>query len=321
MVTRRPGGGRPAASARPGLRAWPRADLLLLALAPFGLALGLGGLVQHLEADPLVDLRVYYDAGARLNAGLPLYDPAATGPVGLYLYPPLLAILFRPLSLLPFPVVAVLWTAAMVAAGLLVLRRIGLRRRILLVLALLAMPIAWTYAIGQVEPVITLLLVAPTPFTVALAGHLKLAPFAVAVWWVARRDRRALVRLAAWVAALGVVQLVLAPQATLEYLELGWIGPALTARTISPFVDHPALWAVLAAALLAVAWRAARTPSGWAWAVALAVLAHPRLLAYQLMTLLAAFGGPRDPHDPSASAGAAPADHDQRTGSGGRRTL
>ena len=41
--------------------------------------------------------------------------------------------------------------------------------------------------------------------------------------------------------------------------------------------------------------RYAPTRYGWPFAVALSVFAYPRLLVYQLLTLLAAFGGPR--HD------------------------
>ena len=41
---------------------------------------------------------------------------------------------------------------------------------------------------------------------------------------------------------------------------------------------------------------------GWASAVALAVLAHPRLLLYQLLTLLAVLGGPAVSTDASTEA-------------------
>ena len=39
-----------------------------------------------MATDPFVDLHTYYDAGTRLNAGEPLYDPNATESKGLYLY-------------------------------------------------------------------------------------------------------------------------------------------------------------------------------------------------------------------------------------------
>ena len=67
--------------------------------AVVGLLLGIETVVLHLTTDPLADVHAYYDAGARLNAGQPLYDqPATTDESDFYRYPPLLAILFRPLA-------------------------------------------------------------------------------------------------------------------------------------------------------------------------------------------------------------------------------
>ena len=78
--------------------------------ALIGLAIGANTLVLHLTTDPLADVRAYYDAGARLNAGLPLYEqPAGTNDAEFYRYPPLLAILFRPLALLPYEAAAAVW--------------------------------------------------------------------------------------------------------------------------------------------------------------------------------------------------------------------
>ena len=70
---------------------------ILVVGAAIGLLIGLWALQLHLRMDPLADVRAYYDAGARLNAGLPLYEQAATtNEAAFYRYPPLLAILFRP---------------------------------------------------------------------------------------------------------------------------------------------------------------------------------------------------------------------------------
>jgi len=51
--------------------------------------------------------------------------------------------------------------------------------------------------------------------------------------------------------------------------------------------------------LLVLAVWNARTRQGWAYAVVFAVMVHPRLLVYQLLSLLANFGGPDQPEDPS----------------------
>ena len=90
---------------RPGRRGDPRRPI------------GLQTLVLHLTLDPLADVRAYYDAGARLNAGLPLYvQPARPDDAAFYRYPPLLAVAFRPLALLPFETAALIWEAVLLVA-------------------------------------------------------------------------------------------------------------------------------------------------------------------------------------------------------------
>src|SRR6476646_6140880 len=85
----------------------PRVQFVLIAASVLGVIIGLDTLILHLTTDPLADVHAYYDAGARLNAGLPLYDqPATTDESDFYRYPPLLAILFRPLATLPFEAAA-----------------------------------------------------------------------------------------------------------------------------------------------------------------------------------------------------------------------
>jgi hypothetical protein len=273
-----------------------------------GLSVLAGGwlLVMHATTDPLADVRAYYEAGARLNRGEPLYDGSAGAPGGLYLYPPLIAVLFRPLALLPFAVAAGVWEVVVVAATWLTLRRIGVGSRTRLAVALLAVPLAWALAIGQAEPIVTLFLAMGSPVTVALAGYLKIFPWLAAAYWIGRRDAHAFLSFVAWVLALGLVQLAVEPAGTVAYLRLEWFGPAFGVRNLSPYAIHPLLWAVAVAVLLALAITRARTRAGWPLAVAVAVLASPRLLLYQLMTLLAALGGPRDGPAPPASPAPGP---------------
>src|SRR5476649_892884 len=103
--------------------------MLELTLVAAAVVLGLVGVfvfIFHLATDPLVDVHAYYEAAGRLNASLPLY--AAQGDVNsphYYFYPPLLAILFRPLALLPFQLAAVLWEVLIVAAFGLAVWRLG----------------------------------------------------------------------------------------------------------------------------------------------------------------------------------------------------
>ncbi|MHB8960357.1 MAG: glycosyltransferase 87 family protein [Candidatus Limnocylindrales bacterium] len=262
--------------------------------AAVGVLLGLETLLFHLGVDPFADVRIYYDAGARLNAGGPLYGVGSDTGVGWYVYPPLLAILFRPLALLPFPVAAATWEMVIVAATALAIRRAGLTRGTALATAWLALPICWALSVGQAEPVVTALLAFGSPASVALAGHLKIVPWLAAVYWVGRRDVRALVRFADWTVALGVLQVVLAPDATLAMARGEWLAPAFNTRNISPFALSPVLWLVAALIGAAAVLRLARGRFGWPASVALAVFVNPRLLVYQLMTLLAGLGGPHD---------------------------
>ncbi len=285
-------------SSPPRLRITPATrravDLILAGGSAIGLAIGINALVLHLTTDPLADTRAYYDAAVRLNHGVPLYDQDMSDSTGLYLYPPLLAILFRPLATLPFEVAAAVWQVVVIGALALALVRIGIRRRTVLVLGMLAMPILWTLSIGQAETLVTLLLTIGSPWSVAVAGHLKLAPWLAAIYWVGRRDVGSLARFGVVVAAVAVAQFVLEPAGTLAYLRLEWMNTAFQVRNISPFVIHPALWAAVVGVLAVLALRYAPTRAGWPLAVALAVLVYPRLLAYQLSSLIAAFGGPRD---------------------------
>lgn len=90
-----------------------RIRYILIGAAVLGAIIGLDTLVLHLRVDPLADVRAYYDAGARLNAGQPLYvQPATTDDAAFYRYPPLLAIAFRPLALLPYEVAALIWRSS-----------------------------------------------------------------------------------------------------------------------------------------------------------------------------------------------------------------
>src|SRR5207245_2903311 len=142
----------PAPSSRS--RPWfdtPNIRRVLLVAAVVGTALGIETVVLHLSIDPLVDGHAYYDAGARLNAGLPLYEQAAgTNDPSFYRYPPLLAIAFRPLALLPYMTASVIWEAIILVAFGLTVVRLGPRKPVTwVVLGMLALPIGWSLAIGQ----------------------------------------------------------------------------------------------------------------------------------------------------------------------------
>ena len=288
---------RPAAAGRRVLRA------VVLTLAAFGFVIGVQIAIIHLQVDPLADVRAYYDAGARLNAGVGLYEqPAGTNEAEFYRYPPLLAIAFRPLALLPFEVAAAIWEGVVVAAFVLTLRRIGvgrkmLRGRALVAIGLLGLPIGWSLAIGQAQVPVTLLMALGSPLALALATNLKILPALAAIWWLGRRDWQSLGRFALWGAGLAVLQLVLEPRGSLAFPLVFNLEQVGEVRNFSPYVISPALWLALVIVGSLAAFRLAPTRYGWMAAVALSVLATPRLLTYQLMSLLA---GLREPEPATA---------------------
>lgn len=288
---------RPAAAGRRVLRA------LVVTLAAFGFVIGVQAAIIHLQVDPLADVRAYYDAGARLNAGLGLYDQVAgTNEAEFYRYPPLLALVFRPLALLPFEVAAAIWEGVVVAAFALTLRRIRLSRRALVAIGLLGLPIGWSLAIGQAQVPVTLLMALGSPLALALATQLKILPALAAIWWIGRRDWPSLGRFLAWSAGLTVLQVLLEPRGSLAFPAVFNLEQVGEVRNFSPYVVSPALWLALVVVGAIVAIRLAPTRYGWMAAVALSVLATPRLLTYQLMSLLAGLREPDPTPTPPALA-------------------
>jgi hypothetical protein len=267
-----------------------RVGWVLVVAAGLGLLIGLDTLLLHLRLDPLADVHAYYDAGARLNAGLPLYaQPAGTDDADFYRYPPLLAVAFRPLALLPFETAALIWEAFLLALFAATIARMGVRSRwTWLVLGWLAAPIAWSLAIGQAQVAVTFLLAVGSPLAVASAAHLKLLPALVAVFWIGRRDWASLRRFAAWTAGLGLVSLIVEPRGTIAFLGFTDLAQVGNVENRSLYAISPILWVVSTAILVALALRFAPTRAGWALAICLAVFASPRLLLYQLSTLQAA---------------------------------
>ena len=149
-------------------------------------------------------------------------------------------------------------------------------------------------AVGQAQVPLTFLTAVGAPWSIALAANLKLFPALVALWWIGRGQWRALGLFAGWIAGLGLLQLVLEPQATIDFLGTLTLEQVGEVRNISPYAVSPLLWAVLVIAGMLLTLRLAPTRWGWAAAVALSVLATPRLLVYMLMTFLATLRAPTE---------------------------
>jgi alpha-1,2-mannosyltransferase len=263
--------------------------LLLFALAVVGALAGAYVFWSHVTTDPLGDVHAYYDAGARLNGGLPLYPPdqSVATPLG-YPYPPLLAILFRPLAMLPFAAAAAIWEVVVLASLVATVWWIGTRRPATwLAMGILGVPIAWSVTIGQAQVPLTLLTAVGAPWSIALAANIKLFPAVIALWWIGRREWRNLGIFVASMAGLAFIQLVLAPQASLDYLTAITLKQVGAVRNFSPYVVSPFLWGALGVMGAGVVLRLAPGRWGWAAAVIFSVVATPRLLTYMFMTFIA----------------------------------
>ncbi len=291
----------------PGAPGWllKLARVALFSAAVLGGLAGVGVLWLHLVGDPLADVRAYYDAARRLNEGAPLYPPGAdTNAAEFYRYPPLLAIVLRPFALLPYPTFALLWEIGIVAALVATLRRVGLGSRTWLALGLLGIPLGWAVAVGQAHVLVMFLLAVGTPFSIAVAAHLKVFPLLAALYWVGRGEAAHVAVFLAWLVGLSVGQAFLEPAGWDAFWRVASLEQVGAVRNLSPYAASPSLWLGLLALGVVAALVLARTRFGWPAAVALATLAPPRLLEYMLSSLLAALRPPRP--DPAAVAEAVP---------------
>ncbi len=267
---------------------------VLIGAALLGLVIGIDTLLLHLRLDPLADVRAYYDAGARLNAGLPLYvQPSGTDDPAFYRYPPLLAIAFRPLALLPFETAARIWEAFLIVLFAATIVRTGVRNEwTWIVLGWLAAPVAWSLAVGQAQVAVTFLVAVGAPWAIALAANLKILPLLVAVYWIGRRDWGAVRLVVVWMAGLIALQFILEPAGTIAFIGFSDLGQVGNVENRSLYALSPVLWALFVVVMIGLALRYASTRAGWALAVSTSVLVSPRLLMYQLSTLFAAVRSP-----------------------------
>lgn len=286
-----------------GPATWHALGLLAFAAAVIGALLGIAVAWIHITGDPLADAHAYYDAASRLNAGQPLY-PAGIDPSTnrIYLYPPLFAILLRPLALLPYEAFALVWELLVVASFVVLLRYLGVRRRSTwIAIGILGVPIGWALTVAQAHVPMTLFLAIGQPWSIALAANLKLFPAAIAIWWLGRRDFQAFGAFVVWSALLVGAQLLLDWNGTLSFFSS--IGFAQIGEVInwSPYAQSPWLWFGLVLLGALVTLGLARTRWGWAAAVTFATLSPPRLLTYMFMGLLAAIRQPRVSGEPDAA--------------------
>jgi len=264
---------------------------------PFGYA--------HVEGDPWN----YLAAGERLNAGHPLYAlspgdrPVVLAPpywsVPL-LAPPPIAVLWRPLALLGEPSMW-LWGFAGLAGVVGSAWFIG-RRGALLVVAILALPLALTAISGNASALILPALLGvwhwrDRPWVVgslvAGAGAVKLTPFVLILWMIATGRWRAL---AATAMVLGTIVVISIAGAGLDsYAD--WIRSAASAAPSPSSISTltglgPAVVAALLAIPVLLAWRRDRWSFGAA--IVATAIATPALY-FPALALLAAVPLWREP--------------------------
>lgn len=259
----------------------------------------------------MIDLQVYRAGGAAVLHGTPLYDGGILLDLP-FVYPPFAALVFVPLTVLPLPLLKIVWTVAGVALVVFVVRRSAalLGREptpaytTLLVAVVLALdPVRTTFYLGQINVVLLALVLADLTgrpdgrlrgVGVGIAAALKLTPLVfVAYLLLTGRRGAAATAVATFAAAVGVGFLLDPTDSTAYWLD----GTFAVADRISPVAatSNHAL-AGLLARLGTPGWVAVAAMAGLGVAgLAVAVRAHRQgreLLALTLCGLLAAADAP-----------------------------
>lgn len=266
-----------------------RVSLAFLVVAVYA-ALGVwGAFVLAQKTVPGADLATYQRAAADLLAtGDPHASAALHGEEFQYRYPPLLAMLIPILGWPP------LWYAILTVSTAVPIyyayRDAGLAG---LITPLLLVG-AWLQTLlnGNVQPVlIALLVLTPRferagPVCLAVATMLKLHPALGVVWYLGRRDWRALRWYAGALLALALIQAPWLGALIEYYLNDPAAVPTVTGMGLMHFGVMP--WLIGTALAAVVAFRYAPTRYGWLLATLLQLIAIPRLFPVNLALLLAA---------------------------------
>jgi len=234
-------------SGRPLLVIWRLTQVIIVA----AVAYACWQLFGHLPY--LIDADVYRMGGQAWLQGQPLYSGGAAFPTqaGIdlpFTYPPLAAIAFSPLALVPLPVAglaitATTWVLLMVSIWI-VLTRLEVAadwetggespwvRRCWLAAGIVALSVTWfepiraNFSFGQVNVILMTLVIAdcvprrtrwPRGLLVGVAIALKLTPAVFLLYFVLRRNHRAFLTAAGGFAAATALGFLLAWQDSREY--------------------------------------------------------------------------------------------------------
>ena len=189
------------------------------------------------------DFHAYYDAALRLIAtGTPyqaetLGGPFRPGPFGLYLYSPVPALFFMPLTSLGEPAAVVVWLALRVGLLVVACALMPVPRAVRLAtlgIAGLSAPVLFDLNLGNVSLIVTFFAVLVWRYldrpigSIALAASLTMRPTMALIggWWVLR----GLWRPVLWTAAAGLAILV----ATLPFVGIErWLELVTVLRNVS----------------------------------------------------------------------------------------
>lgn len=246
-----------------------RDGFLLLSIAFIGLRL------FAIEPwDDSVDAYAYWATGDGA-----LYDDAVSGKVGAYLYSPAFAHAVWPLTFLPWPVFAALWTALNCAALWWLVGRLALP-------SLLFLPISFEIVSGNVHLLLAVVIVAGFryPALWILPILTKLTPGVGLVWFAVRREWRSLAIALGVTAAATVASVVLAPDAWRQWIDLLLRDVGAPLMTVGWFLPVPLLVRLPIAALI-VAWGAL---TDRAWAIPVGVTLALPIVWLNSLAILAA---------------------------------
>ncbi|HEY0452244.1 glycosyltransferase 87 family protein [Actinophytocola sp.] len=246
-------------------------------------------LVLFVDFDNFIDLRVYRAGGRAWLDGYTLYSNefVRRSGVGLpFTYPPVSAMLFTTVAVIPFGVAIALVTVASLAA-LAGTAAIVVRRPRLAILAavaggLLLEPVRQTLSFGQINLLLMVLVVAdcllprtwwPRGLLIGIAAAVKLTPAVFVLFFLARGQWRPVLAALAGFAAATAVAWVASPGAISAYLSTviedpGRIGGLTYAgnQSLNGFWHRldlgdtatKVLWLGSAAVVVALGWRAVR---------------------------------------------------------------
>lgn len=270
----------------------------LITLAPWLLALSIAARLAWTYLVPaganFVDLHVYVEGAATIDTGRPLYDfvyadqtPDFPLP---FTYPPFAAVVFEPLHLVPFGVLAFIWQISVIVAlygvvwlSLRLIDRADHRLAMLwTAVGIWTEPLRSTFDYGQVNVILVLAVLGAvyssrwwlSGLLVGLAAGVKLTPAVSGLYFVgARRWGAALFSAVVFFGTVGVSLLVLGDQARYYFTDLlgdaDRVGPIGTSFNqswrggISRILGHDAgygpavvIGVVITAVLAVLAWRA-----------------------------------------------------------------